>query len=502
MQNPEIKFDLTIAQMQSARVSRDPRFDGRFFIAVLSTGIFCRTICSARLPKEENVRYHLSAASALEAGYRPCKLCKPDSAPQSSNWLGTDATFNSAVKFLHAEPHSKLEDLADRLGITARHLYNLFKTKLGLSPSNYQKSVQLLFAKQLLQQTHLFIGDIAIAAGFNSARSLQLSMKKHFSLTPSELRRNTRLKNDNQCKNKNNVQEQTLNKRTTLFLSYRPPYKWHFLRDFLKARCLPGIDHVTENSYERVVNCNGERGEIKASHMPQKNGFSVQICVNDPRFIKPLYENLARVLDCNADWIEIEKTLVAAGVSITDDERGIRLPGAWSPFEAGIRAILGQQVSVAAAINKTKQLVELVAKTKPLIGFPQPQDITQTIVEQIGMPASRKNTLLNFAAAMCDDTMHQQISRGDMKALLAIKGIGPWTCQYLALRGLGDPDVWLEKDLAIIRQVEKYNVSAEAARPWRSYLTLVLWHDYMMTGTTQNLTANTTAKTTETRSKK
>ncbi|MFC3093989.1 DNA-3-methyladenine glycosylase 2 family protein [Alteromonas sediminis] len=266
---------------------------------------------------------------------------------------------------------------------------------------------------------------------------------------------------------------------TTSFLSYRPPYQWAPLREFIASRCIPGIESVTNDSYQITLNCEGLPANVTATHQADKNGFAINVDVESPHFINPILDTLTRVLDCNADWFQIEEGLNNAGLKVTANTRGIRLPGVWTPFEAGCRAIFGQQVSVSAAINRTKLLVDLVRQQKPLIGFPTPYDITEEVVDKIGMPAMRKRTLLHFAEAMRNPNIEAQVCAGDLSALLAIKGIGPWTCQYIALRGLGDPDVWLEKDLAILRQCERYPINADAAKPWRSYLTLTLWHDYM-----------------------
>ncbi len=222
-----IREDELLTRYRQARLSRDQRFDGQFFVAVKSTGIFCRPICPARLPKEENVDYYHYAAQAMHAGFRPCLRCRPDSAPQSPAWNGVATTVNRAAQLLAALPPQPIADIADRLGITSRYLHKLMQQHMGSSPSQWQKYHQLLFAKQLLQQSALPVEHVAQAAGFGSARRLQSAIKNIWSLTPTQLRRISPSRPGLQG--------------ISVVLNYRKPYDWCLVRDFLAARAIPDV---------------------------------------------------------------------------------------------------------------------------------------------------------------------------------------------------------------------------------------------------------------------
>ncbi|MBO1256888.1 DNA-3-methyladenine glycosylase 2 family protein [Alteromonas sp. 5E99-2] len=458
------QLSLNKEQMHKARQSRDHRFDGLFYIGVLSTGIFCRPICPAKLAKEENVQYYLSAALAIEAGFRPCKLCKPDIAPINSSLPSINPLIDNGIILIHKDLGLSIKDIAAQLGVSTRHLHQQFQQKMGLSPSSYQLSAKLLFAKQLLQHSHYSILEVAIASGFNSSRAMQYAFKNTFSMSPSSLRKSDKDK---------------IPLETKLFIAYRPPYLWHALRDFLASRQLPNVDQVTENSYTRWFEIDGYQGKVIAIHNPARSGFDLFICVQHSTHIKPCLDQMTRILDCSADWLSIADGIKKSGYTLTESTEGLRLPGTWNCFEAGCRAILGQQVSVAGAVTKTREFVQAIRKIHSGIGFPAPWQVTQETLCDVGMPISRKSTLLLFAEFMSEEKNQEQIEKGDVSQLLTLKGIGPWTCQYILMRGVSHPDIWMEKDLGIIRQCEQNNLEPHKAKPWGSYLTLCLWHDYM-----------------------
>lgn len=262
------------------------------------------------------------------------------------------------------------------------------------------------------------------------------------------------------------------------FIPVSDNYRWQPLRDFLAKRSLTDIESVNDNSYQRRFSIAGEPADIKATYNPNKNGFDVDISVSTSAHTDSAITKLIRVLDCDANWQTIEPALREAGIDVTDDIRGLRIPGVWDTFEAGCRAILGQQVSVAGAISKTKQLVHAIREVHRGYGFPSPEQFSQEIIASLGMPESRKQTLLRFSEYMCNTENVKQVENGNIDGLLAIKGIGPWTCQYILMRATYNRDVWMEKDLAVIRQCDKHALIADAAKPWRSYLTMALWHTY------------------------
>ncbi|GGZ78617.1 AlkA N-terminal domain-containing protein [Paraglaciecola chathamensis] len=453
---------LTTQDFQQARLTRDPRFDGRFFIAVKSTGIFCRPICPAKLPREENVEYFTLAQQAMLAGYRPCLRCRPDSAPHSHAWNGVDTTVNRALSLLSENLHLSMTSIAEKLGISDRYLRQLFIQHIGLSPKQYQVYEQILFAKQLLQHTQLPIEHVADAAGFNDARRLQYNMQRVMRRTPKELR----------IKPSNDMQP------IVIPLAYRPPYNWPHLRDFLARRAILGTESIEQNSYARNFTLGGSKGHFHALHQPDKNRFQVTLTLDDLTQLKPALNNIRRILDVDADSTTIDNQIQQSGLDPKLITPGIRIPGIWDTFEAGCRAILGQQISVTAAINLVSKLVANLGETIPdglsqQIGlthyFPTPEAVAHSDLSFLGMPNSRRETLSRFAAFY---TQHPDAPPAEW---LAIKGIGPWTIAYANLRGQSHADIWLNSDLVIKKQLTLHAIDADKVSPWRSYLTFTLW---------------------------
>jgi AraC family transcriptional regulator of adaptative response / DNA-3-methyladenine glycosylase II len=323
-----------------------------------------------------------------------------------------------------------------------------------MSPKQYQLCQRLLFAKQLLHDCNLPIPAVAEASGFNSSRSLQQQFRQRFNLSPLQLRR----------------QHSTCATDILLHLHYRPPYNWEHLRDFLKLRALTLLESVAENSYARRFELDDVAGSFTATHNPQKHCFDVVVAIDNLQKLKPLLKNIRRVLDLDADPQAIAGSLADAGIGIHRQLSGIRLPGVWSLFEAGCRAICGQQVSVAGSLVQVNRLVEQLGRLPDdLYRFPSPHKVARSALDFLGMPQSRRNTLKAFARAAADKPGI------DPEELLDIKGIGRWTVDYIRMRGTGYPDIWLEHDLIVRRQQEKLKLDAGRAAPWRSYLTLQLW---------------------------
>ncbi|RDL44973.1 DNA-3-methyladenine glycosylase 2 family protein [Marinomonas piezotolerans] len=446
---------------QQARLARDPRFDGTFFVAVKSTGIFCRPICPARLPNESNVAYYQQALEAMRDGYRPCLRCRPDSAPGSCAWQGAQTTATRAQTLLSNLPPEPISTIAERLGISERYLHKLIHAELGLSPKSVQLYHQLMFAKRLLQQTRLPIEDVASSVGFHSARRLQSMMKSHWSLTPSQLRR----------ANIDGLEQAV--PQLTLFLAYRPPYQWAMVRDFLRKRALTEVEEVRDHSYRRVFSEGDVNGWIYAEHQPEHNGFAVSLSIDTLQAAPNILGTLTRVLDLNADPDLIFQALLSAGISPDEAVEGLRLPGVWSVFEAGCRAILGQQVAVKAAISQLNKLTQALGQDNGFgLTFPTPEAVAASDLDFFKMPQARKNTLRAFAHYMA--TTDTKDFSPD--AVLALKGIGPWTLDYIMMRGLSDPDRTLAGDLIVRTMTETLPIQPERAAPWRSYLAIQLWH--------------------------
>ncbi|PWQ93414.1 DNA-3-methyladenine glycosylase 2 family protein [Leucothrix arctica] len=459
---------LTLEQCQSARLARDNRFDGRFFVAVKTTGIFCRPICPANLPKEANVEYFAKQVQALQSGYRPCLRCRPDSAPGSWAWKGVETTFQRAVNLIDQGElqSSNLPELSSRLGISDRYLRQLFQQYLGMSPKQYAQYQQLMFAKQLLHTSNMSIGDIAIASGFNSVRRFNDAFQKKLKLTPSDTRKTTRADT--------NAADATVDKH--LRLSYRPPFNWDHLLAFYRKRAIQSIEEVGEDYYARTFVSTHSQGWFKAE-LGAKNTLEITFDIDDITQLKHMVSQIRRLFDLDADIAVIEQHLqqTAIGPLMTS---GLRIPGVWSAWEAGVRAIFGQQVSITAAITVLNGFVSSLDETEESgvasrRYFPTPTEIVNADFSVLRMPQTRKDTLKRFADYMVD---HMDAPPEDW---LALKGIGPWTVSYAKLRGLSQPDCFLSTDLVIkkaIADVDDQKQLIESLSPWGSYATFNCWN--------------------------
>lgn len=449
-------------QYQQARLSRDPRFDGVFFTAVKTTGVFCRPVCPASPPKEENVEYYETASEALVSGYRPCLRCRPESAPFSPAWSGTETTVKRALSIIHQNGFNgiKLSELADRLGITDRYLRKLFEMQVGVSPKAYIQHQQILFAKSLLHQTQLPINQIAYACGFNNVRRFNDAFKRISQKTPSEVRK-----------------RQGVSSAIRLQLNYQPPFDWQNFREYKSNRQILAVETIGNSSYGRTFSWLGDdgnwvKGKFNAVHRPDKQGFNVSITMDDTKYLYPVSQKIRQVFDLNANIELIEQQLVYAGFPQHNLKSGLRLPGCWSKFEAGVRAILGQQVSVRAATTLVNTLVnELGDKDEEgAAWFPTPAQVAKSKLSFFKMPEARKASLIALAKYCVKHP------NADVATWLEIKGIGPWTVEYAQMRGEENPDIWLDSDLGIKKALDIFpNIDADKAKPWRSYLTMQMW---------------------------
>ncbi|WP_394126524.1 DNA-3-methyladenine glycosylase 2 family protein [Vibrio hepatarius] len=444
---------LTQNDCHIARMARDRRFDGRFYVAVKTTGIFCRPICPANLPKEENVEYFLDKAQALQAGYRPCLRCRPDSAPSSWAWKGVEATFQRAVNLIEqgALTHSSLTDLSERLGISDRYLRKLFTQHIGMSPKQYAICYQLMFAKQLLHTTKLTITDIALASGFNSVRRFNDAFKQTLKLAPSQIRKDTNLDN----------------RMNHVDLAFRGPLDWQHMLDFYQLRSIEGLEQVTPESYQRYIRIEDCRGWFAISN-PKSGVMRVEFKLDDMTKLRTLVNQVRRMFDLDSDVLQIESQLSEIEPELIT-RSGIRIPGVWSPWEAGVRAILGQQVSIKAAIGQLNLLTQTL-QPNGVTHFPTPQEISQADLSFLKMPQSRKETLSRFADYMVEH------SDEPLDNWLDLKGIGPWTVNYARLRGKSEPNCFLDSDLVVKKACQKFtHLTTETVSPWGSYATFHCW---------------------------
>ncbi len=451
------KIGLSNSEYQRARMSRDPRFDGIFFVAVKTTKIFCRPICPAKLPLEKNVEYFHDKAQALKFGYRPCLRCRPDSAPSSWAWKGTEVSFQRAVKLIEQGvlQHQTLTVLAERLGITDRYLRKLFDQYLGMSPKQYAQYHQLMFAKQLLHNSSMSITDIAFASGFNSVRRFNDAFKNLLRLSPSQIR-------------KANIDIQHTNR---IQLAFQTPLNWQHMLNFYRVREIHTVESVGENSYQRTFTLNGTSGWFKAT-LESEDTLTVEFEIADPSQLKALVVRLRRMFDLDANVRDIETQLRKLAPDLVI-QPGIRIPGLWGEWEAGVRAILGQQVSVKAAINQLNLLVEQCGEViEGRTVFPSPKTISAMDLSFLRMPQSRKDTLARFAQFVLENP--------DKPAneWIQLKGIGPWTINYAQMRGSSQPDLFLDNDLVVKKAIAKWpKLNKAVVAPWGSYATLHCWNN-------------------------
>lgn len=469
----------------AALQTRDSRFDGRFFTAVQTTGIYCRPICPARIPKPENCQFFPSAAAAEDAGFRACLRCHPELSPGFWSRVTTEATVTRALNLIAAGvlDQGNVAELAGRLGVTDRHLRRLFIQHLGASPIKVAQTQRLQFAKQLLDQTALPITEVALASGFSSVRRFNHVMQQVYGRSPRELR---------QGKSKSAVLQ--------LKLPFIPPYDWAAIVGFLGKRSIPGVESVTAKSYRRTIVLNGVQGWVEVQPVEGKDYLLATIQFPQVKELATIVDRLRRLFDLNADVRTI-------GLQLSQDARlkgaiaaspGLRVPGAWDGFELAVRAILGQQVSVAAATTLAGRLAaafgEPVGFDPPIAGlthmFPMPEVIAQADLSGLGITQARINAIVGLAQTLLDrPELFQAYPTLDeaVKVLCALPGIGEWTAHYIAMRTLREPDAFPATDLVLMkalalddRKITKAECVArsEPWRPWRAYAAMHLWHSY------------------------
>ncbi|GAB5521761.1 MAG: DNA-3-methyladenine glycosylase 2 [Rhodothermales bacterium] len=467
-----------------AMQSRDARFDGRFFTGVKTTGIYCRPVCPARTPHAENVTFYPTAAAAEAAGFRPCLRCRPETAAGTPAWNGTSATVTRAMRLIErgALDEAPLEDLATRLGVGERHLRRLFDQHLGASPIAMAQTHRLHLAKQLIDGTMLPMTQVAFAAGFQSVRRFNATIRAIYNRTPTELRKQHRHAGPSVLR---------------LRLAYRPPFAAEALFGFLKARAIAGIESVTGHTYLRAVAYGEAAGVITLTHQPERNAFELGLPAALLPHVRDLTLRAQRLLDLHADPATIDAHLMTAP-QLADEiaqTPGMRLPGAWSPFEVAVRAILGQQVSVAAASKLTDTLVATYGtalETGDVTcnrAFPMPKSLADAPLETLGLFRQRAGAIRALARALIDERVRldDTLAHAAFEAqLLTLPGIGPWTASYIALR-LGYPDAFPSGDLILRRAAstadhpltaKELAQHAQAWQPWRAYAALHLWTSY------------------------
>jgi len=452
-----------------ARISRDARFDGRFFVGVTSTGIYCRPVCPAPQALENNVQYFPTAAAAAGSGLRPCLRCRPEVSPGTPAWNGVSTTVARGLRLIGegALDEDSVEGLAARLGIGSRHLRRLFLEHLGATPVAIAQARRLQFAKRLIDETAMPLTEVALAAGFGSIRRFNATIEDAYRRTPRELRRLA------------GTPAAAQPGEHVLHLHFRPPLDWTALLDFMRIRAISPIEEVSADCYRRRFFWNGIYGKLEA----RLAGNAVRLAVTypDARALLAITERVRRMFDLDADPAVIAAQLqVDPALEKRIRKRpGLRIPGAWDVWEAGVRAIAGQQVSVRAA---TTIAARLVARFGDGCRFPPPLALAEADIEAAGVPGKRAGTIRRFAASALSGAVC--LSQGAepeafRRSLTAISGIGEWTAQYVSLRALGDPDAFPAGDLGLRKALgcdpREMKSRSEAWRPWRAYAAMYLW---------------------------
>jgi AraC family transcriptional regulator of adaptative response / DNA-3-methyladenine glycosylase II len=463
-----------------ARRSRDARFDGRFFIAVTSTRIYCRPICPARSPKDENIRYYPTAAAAEAAGFRPCLRCRPEASPGTPAWFGTSGVVSRALRLIGdgALDADGVDRLADRLGVTARHLRRLFLQHLGATPLQVALTRRVQFAKKLIDETRLPFSQVALASGFGSLRRFNGQIKRTYSRTPTNLRRLASRTTPKDCPHGTESYR--------FRLSYRPPYDWPAMLAFVAARATPGVESVGEGAYRRTITVDGRHGSIAVSHALTGHALDLEVRFPDPRSLLFIVERVRRMFDLGADPAVIAEQLGADPLLREPLTRhpGVRTPGAWDGFELSVRAILGQQISVRGATTIAGRMaaafgtpIDAGAGLERL--FPTPAQLAAAPIEEAGVIAARARAIRAVARGVADGSIVFCPGAGTA-SLTAIPGIGDWTAQYIAMRAFGEPDAFPSGDLILRQQAgcgtaRALDARSAAWRPWRAYAVMLLW---------------------------
>jgi len=476
---------------ERARLSRDARFDGKFFVGVRTTGIYCRPVCPAVAPKSKNVTFFPSAAAASEAGLRPCLRCRPECAPGTPAWGGTSTTVRRGLRLIAngALDEGSIEDLADRLGVTSRHLRRLFTKHLGASPLSVAHTQRLHFAKRLIDQTRLPMNHVAIAAGYGSTRRFNDTFRKTYGRSPRDLRKSS---------------DEVFDRNTALSvrLPYRKPFNWAGMLEFLAGRATPGVEQIAGGAYLRTVSVQGQPGVIEFRHDERDASIRVLLHGIATTGMFQVVQHVREMLDVDAPLADIVDVLGADKQlrMLLRSNPGIRVPGAWDGFELTVRAILGQQISVKAATTLAGRIAKRYGQPVVLPAsltqasddltlthlFPTAAKLARARFNDIGLVSSRAETIRQVAsAASRGEIDFEQADDPDMfcQRLMAVRGIGAWTAEYVSMRALKYPDAFPTADLGLLKATGNdvkngaamLKKRAESWRPWRAYAALLLW---------------------------
>jgi AraC family transcriptional regulator of adaptative response / DNA-3-methyladenine glycosylase II len=476
-------------RLYKALTSRDARFDGVFYVGVTSTSIYCRPICPVKAPREANCRFFDTPQEAEHAGFRPCLRCRPELAPGSAPVDDAERIAELMVQRLEEgsfDDKAGLEAIAEQFELSSRQIRRIVHQQLGVPPIQLLLTRRLLLAKQLLTETALPITEVAFASGFASLRRFNDAFNGRYGMAPTRLRKKATADpaalSDNQT--------------STLQLSYRPPYDWTGVLAFLSVRALKGVEQVTDHSYARTVQLGTATGWIKVTQAPGKHALMVEFTHSLTPVLPALLRRVRALFDLNAQPDLIAKHLrtdarLAAAVKANP---GQRVPGTFNGFELGLRAILGQQITVRAATTIAGRFVDAFGDPMmtPFVGLdrltPAPARIAAATVDDIarhGIVAARARSIIALAAAhgsgvLCLDGAAHRTPDDAIARLIELPGIGQWTAHYIAMRALRWPDAFPKEDIVIRNRLggitaKEAEVQSQAWRPWRSYAVMHLW---------------------------
>jgi AraC family transcriptional regulator of adaptative response / DNA-3-methyladenine glycosylase II len=459
--------------------SRDQRFDGWFYTGVTSTGIYCRPSCPATTPKRVNVRFYPSAAAAQRAGFRACRRCRPDASPGSPEWDERGDLAGRAMRLIGdgVVDRDGVPGLARRLGYTERHLHRILTAQLGAGPLALARAQRAQTARILVETTDLGLAEIAFAAGFGSVRQFNDTVRAVYGSAPSQLRESLRRR----------ARPDNDGGTISLRLAYRPPLHADALLEFLALRAIPGVEEVSDGTYRRGLLLPHGAATVALTPLPDHVAATLRLA--DVRDLAPAVARCRRLLDLDADPEAVDATLAAdpALAAVVAKDPGVRVPRAVDGFEMAVRAIVGQQVSVAGARTTLSRLTAATGPGDGLRAFPTAEQLLALPDGAFGMPVARRETIRGVARAVAGgglDLDPGSDSEELVGKLTALPGIGPWTAAYVAMRALGNPDVFLGTDLAVRRGAralglpdDPKTLEAHAAcwRPWRSYAVIRLW---------------------------
>jgi AraC family transcriptional regulator of adaptative response / DNA-3-methyladenine glycosylase II len=457
-----------------ARLARDARFDGKFYIAVLTTRIYCRPICRARTSQEKNVRYFPTAAAAAEAGFRPCLRCRPESSPGTAAWTGTKATVSRALRLISQTglEEGGIEALAAHLGLGSRHLRRLFLRHLGASPRAVAQTRRLHFAKKLIDETALTMTQIAVAAGFGSVRRFNAAVHKVYGRTPTELRLRAPQKR---------ISASTDN-QYFFQLDYRPPYRWQEILHALGAQATPGVECVDGAAYRRTITANGVHGHVEVTLNGGCDALDVRVDIEEPRSLFLIIERIRAIFDLNADWQVIERTLRGdpAFAAAVRARPGMRVAGCWSGFEAAVQVILGGPTALDRDLLKALVLefgtrVDFAPGLTHL--FPAPEALAEEDMRRVGLGSRRSLAVRALARAVRDGHINFEKvldPKTVMGALAEIPGFTPSALEYVEMRAMREPDAFplQSNEVGVALGIDdpvQIERRINAWRPWRAY---------------------------------